>query len=69
MRMTIAELRDILRGYPDDARVIFTPDDYCGSGYPEWERCSPRLGYELDGEEREVPSGIVFIDLKDERDL
>ena len=34
--MTIKELIDDLSRFPDDARVVFTPKDCTGGGWPEW---------------------------------
>lgn len=65
--MTIRELKQQLDHFPDDAQVIFTPDDYCGEGYPEWERCSVTDHMILDDQDRDIPSGDVIIELKGER--
>jgi hypothetical protein len=65
--MTVGELIHDLSQWRDDAKIVFTPDDYCGEGYPEWERCSLTDHMVLDGQDRDIPTGDVIIKLKGER--
>lgn len=61
--MTIRELRQIIDCFPEECEVIFTPDDYCGSGYPEWEYADARREQVDTGDE----IGYVMVLLKGER--
>jgi hypothetical protein len=63
--MTVGELRRQLDEFNDAQPVIFTPSEYCGEGYPEWEGAQA-------GTERDVfgcPTGaVVVITLTGERE-
>lgn len=62
--MTIGELRNQLNQFSDDQQVIFTPDDYCGEGYPEFEYADVTGDHDfISGD----PVGTVTIRLKGER--
>lgn len=65
--MTIGDLKQQLNRFPDEANIIFTPNDYCCEGYPEWERCNVTDHMVLDGQDRDIPTGDVIIELKGER--
>lgn len=68
--MTVKELIDDLNRFPDNAKVIFTPQDVCGGGYPEWTDAS--VGREWvcrmddSGNEIEVESETVTVTLMGE---
>jgi hypothetical protein len=35
----VQQLIDLLETMPADAEIIFTPEEYCSSGYPVWVSC------------------------------
>lgn len=38
--MTVKDLIDDLSRFQDASQVVFTPREFCGSGYPEWNGAS-----------------------------
>lgn len=63
--MTVGELRRQLDGFSDDQPIVFTPDDYCCEGYPEFDYADVTGDHDVFSGD---PVGLVTIRLKGERD-
>lgn len=65
--MTVKELIDDLSRFPDSSRVIFSPKDMCGGGWPEWSEAwvSAEMGY-IEEVDDERPTGRVIVSLAGE---
>lgn len=62
--MTVGEIKRQLDQCSDDQQVIFTPGEYCGEGYPEWESAIVSTDHEISNGK---PFGVVTISLEGER--
>lgn len=62
--MTVDELIMALSQVPGRAEVVFSPKDWCASGWPEWIEC--RIREEFDYDESQIPTGRVMIELDGE---
>lgn len=58
--MTVKDLIDDLSRFQDASQVVFTPREFCGSGYPEWNGASASEDVEA------LPPDVVIVTLSGE---